>query len=121
MFERRQFERIPCYLIARRSRRDRDDEVDFFGMVRNISTGGAMLEADFSIEPGRDMDLAFSGEENETLWEGRGRVIWSRKQGEKYYMGLQFTRPLEEDWHSLLKNAKPAAGNPNCYTEDDDE
>lgn len=95
--ERRKFERVPCYMIAQRSSENPEEE-DFFGVVRNISPGGAMIETDFKVEIGGLLDLAFLLDEDRQIWEGRGRVVWARQIDSKTIFGLQFTQPLEENW-----------------------
>lgn len=99
--ERRKFDRMPCYLIAKQSEEDGGEE-DFFGIVRNISSGGAMIEADHRLDVGTPMSLAFLLEDGREIWEAKGRVVWSRRTDEKTIFGLQFTEPLEENWQSSL-------------------
>ncbi|MEW6516338.1 MAG: PilZ domain-containing protein [candidate division FCPU426 bacterium] len=99
--ERRKFERVPCYLIARQNLSP-DREEDIFGTVRNMSAGGAMIETEQELPVGTPVDLAFLLDEERQVWEGRGLIVWSRTKGEKIYLGLQFTRPLEENWERTL-------------------
>ena len=100
--ERRQHERIECYIIARQSKYARE-ETDFFGTVRNISVGGAMIETDERLYVGSLLELAFSLEEDRQLWEAKGQVVWARRQDGKTYLGLEFSQPLEEHWEDTLK------------------
>jgi len=101
LIERRKFERIECYMIARHTRRS-NEEHDFFGTVRNISAGGAMIETGEQIPPGSILDLAFLIGEDRQIREGKGQVIWSRRKKGKNFLGLQFTEPLEEHWQNSL-------------------
>lgn len=99
--ERRKFSRVACYMIARQTRTSGEEE-DFFGTVRNMSNGGAMIETEQTVLPGVQVDLAFLLDEDQQIWEGRGQVVWSRKRGEKNVMGLQFSEPLEKNWRQSL-------------------
>lgn len=99
--ERRKFERVACYLVARQTV-DPEQEEDFFGTVRNISTGGAMVETDQNLPVGTTVDLAFLLDEERQVWEGRGLVVWSRVKDDRNFIGLQFTMPLEENWELSL-------------------
>jgi hypothetical protein len=99
--ERRKFERVACYLVARQAM-NLEQEEDFFGTVRNISTGGALVETEQDLPVGTTVDLAFLLDEERQVWEGRGLVVWSRVKDEKTYLGLQFTMPLEENWQLSL-------------------
>jgi c-di-GMP-binding flagellar brake protein YcgR len=99
--ERRKFERVACYLVARQAT-SLEQEEDFFGTVRNISTGGALVESEQNLPVGTTVDLAFLLDEDQQVWEGRGLVVWSRVKDEKTYLGLQFTMPLEENWQLSL-------------------
>jgi len=101
--ERRKVERIPCYMIVQRSSQENEEE-DFFGVVRNISAGGAMIETEFPVEIGGVLDLAFLMEEDRQIWEGRGRVVWARQIDAKTIFGLQFTKPLEENWTHTMQS-----------------
>jgi hypothetical protein len=100
--DRRKFERVACYMIAQRTSRGPEEE-DFFGIVRNISPGGAMIEADHPVDVGSILDLAFLLDKERQIWEGRGRVVWSRLKEGKTIFGLQFTQPLEENWERALR------------------
>lgn len=99
--ERRKFERVACYLIARQASNEEPEE-DFFGTVRNISAGGAMIETSQTLPVGTPVDLAFLLDEERQVWEGRGLVVWSRVKNDKTFLGLQFTMPLEENWELSL-------------------
>ena len=99
--ERRKFDRVACYMIARKTRTSSEEE-DFFGTVRNMSAGGAMIETEQTVLPGVKVDLAFLLDEDQQIWEGQGQVVWSRKKGEKNVMGLQFSAPLEENGERSL-------------------
>ncbi|MBN1595537.1 PilZ domain-containing protein [candidate division FCPU426 bacterium] len=99
--ERRRYNRMECYMIAQQSRSE--EERDFFGTVRNISAGGAMIETDERIAVGSQLDLAFLIEEEERqIWEGKAQVVWARRMEGKTFLGLQFTKPLEEHWQNSL-------------------
>jgi len=99
--ERRQFERIECYMIVRQAG-SAEEEEDFFGVVRNISAGGAMIETDFAVKVDSQLDLAFMMGEDRQVWESRGKVVWARPAEDKIVFGLEFLKPLEEDWRSSL-------------------
>lgn len=95
--ERRTFKREPCYLIARRPKQFQD-EMEFLGVVKNLSAGGAMIETEFEVEVGLEVDLAFHAGDDATIWEGHGRVVWYQKLETTTLFGMQFTQPLEADW-----------------------
>jgi hypothetical protein len=99
--DRRKFERVECYMIVRKNRADEEEE-DFFGVARNVSTGGAMIETDASVEVGHVLELSFLLESEKQVWETQARVVWTRPLGEKNILGLEFMYPLEPDWHLLL-------------------
>lgn len=96
--ERRKFERLNCYMIAKKPNAEGGEE-DFFGAVRNISAGGAMIETEYALIGGEFIALAFLSESNEQIWEGHGRVAWSRLGETKAFVGIEFDQPLEENWH----------------------
>ncbi len=99
--ERRQYQRIPCYIIAHRP--ESGAEEDFFGIVRNIAAGGAMIETENALAVSDRIDLVFLTEEERQFWEGRGRVVWVRSQAGKIIFGMQFDEPLEPNWQNAFK------------------
>jgi PilZ domain len=100
--ERRQYERIYCYLIARHAPGGTEEE-DFFGRVRNISEGGGMLETDQPVSVGSQLNLTFVQDEGRQIWEGTGKVVWVRTQGGKNVLGIQFDDTLEKGVMTALR------------------
>lgn len=98
--ERRQHERIECYMIVRQPHSVLEEE-DFFGIARNVSTWGAMVETDAEVTAGQTVELAFMLDEGR-VWETRGSVVWSRRAANRTVLGLKFLQPLEENWRKLL-------------------
>ncbi len=99
--ERRRWERIACYLVARNSALGGEEE-DFFGWVRNISVGGAMLESEQAVAVDSRLNLTLLQDGTRQIWEGTGRVIWVRTQGAKSFLGIQFDQPLMEGFLTAL-------------------
>lgn len=100
--ERRRFERVECYMIVRRTEAETEEE-DFFGLARNVSAGGALIETESRVRVGQVLAMAFLADEVRQVWETEGRVAWVRASGAKTVFGLEFTRPLEDDWHRRMK------------------
>lgn len=113
--ERRRYRRIPCYVIAQEAGASEGEE-DFFGIVRNLSRSGAMVETEHFLEIGARVDLVFMLDTPREFREGRGRVVWSRRREDKVVFGLQFDRPYTPEWETLIsagaasEEADPAAG-----------
>ncbi len=101
MEERRRYPRYECYLIVEK-KRSQQDEVDFFGVVQNMSAGGAMIKSDYRPAQGQIVSLAFFQEGRRQLWEGKGKVVWVESEDHTFFFGLEFLEPLEENWHEAL-------------------
>jgi hypothetical protein len=100
--ERRRYDRIYCYLIARRAARG-GEELDFFGHVRNLSEGGAMIETELSVAVDSRLNLTFIQDEARQIWEGTGRVVWVRTQGAKVFLGIHFDHPMARSVIAALR------------------
>ncbi len=107
MEERRQHPRYECYLIADK-KRGQQEEVDFFGVVQNMSAGGAMIQSDHRPVQGQLVSLAFYQPGRQQIWEGKGRVVWVETEGDSYFFGLEFLEALEENWHEAITASEEA-------------
>ena len=99
--ERRRHRRIPCYVIAQNAGAAEGEE-DFFGVVRNLSRGGAMVESQREPAPDARVDLVFMLDQPREFREGRGRIVWLRRLPEGYLFGIQFDRPFGPDWEQAV-------------------
>lgn len=99
--ERRNHKRMDCYMIALQSKKFPEED-DFFGVVRNISPGGAMIETDYDLTVDRQVELTFIREDRNQIWHGQGKVVWIKHNDKKIQFGLEFTELVEEDWQEVL-------------------
>jgi Tfp pilus assembly protein PilZ len=62
-----------------------------YGVVANISEGGACIWTDVSLEPGRDVSLRLSFPRGSQPLDARGLVVWCEpRDGESRRYGLQW-------------------------------
>ncbi len=100
--DRRQHDRIDCYMIALQSKKHPEED-DFFGEVRNVSSGGALIETDYNLTVGRQLELTFIHEDRSQIWHGQGKVVWIKNNNEQIQFGLEFITVFEEKLTELIK------------------
>jgi uncharacterized protein (TIGR02266 family) len=54
-----------------------------YGVVANISEGGACIWTDVSLEPGHDVDLRLSFPRGSQPLDARGVVVWCEPRGDE--------------------------------------
>lgn len=93
-----------------------DPSAEFKTITQNISGGGAMLETERQIRPGRELKLEIyqpAGRRKKVIFSipVLAKVVWNRKiertsfeEGEnKYRMGLKFLDIKDEDRQRIVK------------------
>ncbi|AEH45967.1 type IV pilus assembly PilZ [Thermodesulfatator indicus DSM 15286] len=111
MLDKRVFERFElkcsCHFVVEDSYQVLDARIE------DISLGGFRISTFTSLSPG--MRIKFSLETDPPI-KGRAKVVWVRKDGEKYYAGLEivelkekFRKPFREIIEELTLNNLPGS------------
>ncbi|OAG28325.1 PilZ domain-containing protein [Thermodesulfatator autotrophicus] len=91
MLDKRIFERFtlkcPCHWVVE------DGYQVFDAQIEDISLGGFRISTFTSLSPGQGIKFSL---ETKPPVKGRARVVWVRKDGEKYYAGLEIVELQEK-------------------------
>ncbi|MEW6053320.1 MAG: PilZ domain-containing protein [Nitrospirota bacterium] len=105
MTEKRKHKRVPLYGTATLRVKDRDGERSLQALPANISLGGIGLYSDDAIETqtGILMNISFVSAEGEAQADSlEGEVIYVKKIGDIYFLGIRFSEEIDAENAPML-------------------
>jgi len=70
-----------------------EEPIEGMGRTLNLSRGGALIELVKKLETSLALELDIAIEE--VIYHVKGKVVWTKNEGDKYLVGVAFDKPIE--------------------------